>query len=65
MTALRKKYERLNKFIVEIAHQELQAERIVLFGSAARNQLSSGSDIDLCVVADNYVCLYGKLLGNR
>jgi len=45
--------EKLNK-IVKIINEELNPQKIILFGSRAKNDFKNGSDIDLCILgADN------------
>ncbi len=43
----------LIKYIIEKIVREIQPEKIILFGSYARNDFREGSDLDLFIVKDD------------
>src|SRR5262245_12416495 len=52
--------QELARFI-EIVVQQMQPERIILFGSLAIGQVEEWSDIDLVVIADTPLSFYERL----
>jgi predicted nucleotidyltransferase len=61
--------EQLNK-LVELIRDAVQPLRIILFGSAARGEMRTGSDFDVAVVMpegtnphDVYAALYPRMVG--
>jgi predicted nucleotidyltransferase len=52
--------QELARFI-EIVVQQMQPERIILFGSLATGQVEEWSDLDLVVIADTGLSFYERL----
>jgi predicted nucleotidyltransferase len=52
--------QELARFI-EIVAQQLQPERIILFGSLATGQVDAWSDLDLVVIADTALPFYERM----
>lgn len=52
--------QELTRFI-DIVRQQIQPERIILFGSLAAGQVDEWSDLDLVVIADTALPFYERI----
>jgi len=60
MSSHQEKFEKVLRKLIEFLEKELAPERVILFGSRAKNKAHPYSDIDLAIFATKPLDLRGK-----